>query len=177
MKELFARLREELGFLGIAALCILATASLFFFAAVKPLEERLLRLDRELQDTAKRSAPGYVKTGSAQGRGGKLSAFYRFFETAEGRVVWLAKIQGIATAAGLELRTGEYRLAESEERLERYQIMLPVAGTYAQIRAFLENALAEIPMLSLDRVTLRRKTVGEPRAEAEVSLTLHLLRR
>lgn len=177
MNQVLARLQEELGALGIAALGLLAASALFFFVAVRPLEERILLLDRELQAAAKRGAPGYLKTASPQGRSSKLTAFYGFFESEEGKGVWLARIHGIATASGLELRSAEYRLADSPGRIERYQIMLPVVGSYAQIWTFLETALAEIPMLSLDQVSLRRKSVGEARAEAEVSLTLHLLKR
>lgn len=177
MSGTFARLREELGALGIAALAVLAIALVFFFVAVKPLEERLVRIDRELRDAAGRSAPGYVKTANARDPASKLAAFYALFKSEEGKGVWLAKIHGIATATGLELRSAEYRLTDSVGRIERYEITLPVVGTYAQIWTFLESALAEIPMLSLDRVSLRRKSVGEPRAEAEVSLTLHLLKR
>lgn len=177
MSGIFARLREELGVLGIAALAILAIALVFFLVAVKPLEEKLARIDRELRDAGGRSVPGYVRTANARDPAWKLAAFYDLFRSDEGKGVWLAKIHGIATSSGLELRSAEYRLADSAGRIERYEITLPVAGTYAQIWTFLESALAEIPMLSLDRVSLRRKSVGEPRAEAEVSLTLHLLKR
>ena len=38
----------------------------------------------------------------------------------------------------------------------RYEIVLPVAGSYAQIRDFLKRALAEIPVLSVDQLTLKR---------------------
>lgn len=177
MSGIFARLREELGALGLAALAVLAIALVFFLVAVKPLEESLVRIDRELRDAARRGAPGYVKTANARDPASKLVDFYALFKSEEGKAVWLARINGIATASGLELRSAEYRLADSAGRIERYEITLPVVGTYAQVWTFLESALVEIPTLSLDRVSLRRKSVGEPRAEAEVSLTLHLLKR
>jgi hypothetical protein len=177
LKTALARLREELGALGIAALVLLAISTLFFFTTVKPLEDRLARLDRELQQATRRGVSGILKTAMPQSRPSQLAAFYRFFESDDGKGVWLAKLHGIAAASGIELRSGEYRLAESPGRIERLQIVVPVTGTYAQIWTFLEAALAEMPMLSLDQVALRRKGVGEPRAEADVSLTLHLLKR
>jgi len=52
---------------------------------------------------------------------------------------------------------------------------LPVSGSYTQIRSFLEGALAEIPVLSLDQASFRRKGTNETRIEAEIVLTFHLL--
>ena len=61
--------------------------------------------------------------------------------------------------------------------IERYEVALPLRGNYARIRAFLENALIEIPVLSLDHVSFRRKSPGDGAVEAEVRLTLHLHKR
>lgn len=177
MSALLARIRNELGALAIVSLALLATSAAFFIFAVKPLEERAMRLDRQLASTARRSAPEGITRVGAGTPEARITAFYRFFEREENTVEWLAKIYGIAGGAGLELRTAEYRLAETRQRIERYQITLPVAGSYAQIRSFLEGALAEIPVLSLDQVSFRRKSAAEPRVEAEVVLTLHLLRK
>ena len=171
------RLRDELGVLGFAALGLLGVSTLFHFATVRPLEEKLARLDRALEWAARDPVARYEKTASKQDRPAKLGAYYAFLESDEGKAVWLAKIHSIAAASGIELRTGEYRLADSPGRVERYQVTLPLSGTYTQIWMFLESVLAEIPMLSLDQVSLRRKTVDESRTEAEVCLTLHLLKR
>lgn len=177
MSELLARLRDELGVMTIASLALLAASAAFLAFAVKPLEERALRLDRQLEGVARRAAPEGITRVGASTPAARIASFYRFFEREENTVEWLAKLYGIAGGAGLELRTAEYRLADTRQRIERYQITLPVAGSYAQIRAFLEGALAEIPVLSLDQVSFRRKSAAEPRVEAEVVLTLHLLRK
>ena len=39
----------------------------------------------------------------------------------------------------------------------RYEIVLPVTGSYGQIRDFLKRARAEIPVMSIDQVTLRKE--------------------
>jgi Tfp pilus assembly protein PilO len=106
-----------------------------------------------------------------------VAAFYKFFERPERMEDWLAKLYGVALASGLEFKTGDYRLSESRQRIDRYQISLPVTGTYTQIRSFLENVLTEIPVLSLDQASFRRKATNEGRIDAEIVLTLHLLRK
>lgn len=106
-----------------------------------------------------------------------LPAFHRFFDRPEKIDDWLAKLYGIATAKGLQLRQADYRLADSRYGIERYQITLPVGGSYAEIRGFLDAALAELPVLSLDQASFRRKSAAEPRVETELVLTLHARRR
>jgi hypothetical protein len=54
--------------------------------------------------------------------------------------------------------------------------VLPLTGSYPQIRAFLATALAEIPVLSLDQVTIKKERAQGGALEAEAKLTLHLSR-
>ena len=56
---------------------------------------------------------------------------------------------------------------------EKPSIVLPVSGSYAQIRDFLARALAEVPALSLDQMTLRRESRNQAEVHAELRLTLH----
>ncbi len=177
MKRALLQLNKELGVLGVASLLLIATAVVFALAVLRPLDSRRARLDLELDGAARRLPSQGLTRVSANAPAARLDAFYRFFERTERTDEWLAKVYGVATASGLELRSGDYQLAESRQRIERYQITLPVTGSYAQIRSFLERALAEIPVLSLDQVSFRRKGANDARIDAEVVLTLHLLKK
>lgn len=53
---------------------------------------------------------------------------------------------------------------------------MPLRGNYAQIRTFLNNALVEIPVLSLDEVRFKRERASDAQVEAEVHLTFHLVK-
>ncbi|MEK6537157.1 MAG: pilus assembly protein PilO, partial [Actinomycetota bacterium] len=87
----------------------------------------------------------------------------------------LARLYEISHNAGVELRVGDYGWRKPERpRLGQYQITLPVAGNYAQIRSFAETALLEIPTLSLDQINFRRKRVSDAQVEAEIRMTLYL---
>lgn len=176
MKETLAQLRAQLGGFGLGALVLLAATAAFSFEFVQPLEERRAGLERELAESARRGMAQDLIRVSAGTPAAQMEEFYRFFERRERTDEWLAKLYGMATAAGLELRTGTYRLDESRQRFERYQVSLPVAGSYAQVRTFLEGALAGVPVMSLDQVSFRRQGVNDTRIEAEIVLTLHLLR-
>jgi hypothetical protein len=63
----------------------------------------------------------------------------------------------------------------SGPRMARYEIKLPVSGNYAQIRSFLQNALAEIPVLSLDEVKFKRERASDASVQADLRLTLYLV--
>jgi hypothetical protein len=167
---------ERLGWPGKAALLLLVSTAVFHQAALKPLDAQRQSLERSAERAAQRlrsSDSNLVRTASPSS---KLEAFYRFFQREESTTDWLAKLYAIAEKSGVSLRLAEYRLAPGPGRLDRYEIALPLAGDYAQIRAFLENALIEIPVLSLDQVNFRRKRTNDLTVETEVRLTLHVPR-
>jgi hypothetical protein len=170
------RIREELGAIGMMALGLLAGAMVFLTVVVKPLETRNAQLEQRLA----RNSQKYPSPGSAAARtpvpAAKIAAFYKFFETDEATTGWLVRLHAIGSAAGVELQSAEYRMQKTGTIIERYEISLPVTGSYAQIRLFLEKALTEIPVLSLDQVNFRRARANEDAVRADVRFTLHLLR-
>lgn len=166
-------LRDDLDPVALAALALLAAGAVALLAVVKPLEARARALEQRLE---LRAVPGAGMTRVSAAPASRLDAFYRYFERANGREEWLATLHTMAGSAGLELRSGEYRLADSRQRIERYRVTLPVTGSYAQLRVFLREALAAIPVLSLDQVSFRRRAAGDARIEAEIVFTLHQLR-
>lgn len=170
MKEQLLRIRSDLGRGGIAALALLLAAFAFHLAVVRPLQAK----DAELALTLSRSAPA-----PAARSGEKLAKLYEALGREETATDWLAKLYAISKATGVEMPSANYRLegaGASAGRIERYEIVLPVEGSYAQLRDFLGRALAEIPVLSLDQVSLKRERASEREVHAELRLTLHLVK-
>ena len=62
----------------------------------------------------------------------------------------------------------------SKGKLWRYEIVLPVHGTYPQVRVFLAQVLTKIPHLALQSVSFERQKVGDAMIEANIRLTLYL---
>ncbi len=175
MKHALQGLKNDLGLLGLGSLGLLALSAVFSLLVVKPLEARLGALEHERHSAQQSEGSDGLKLVGASLQAARVADFYRYFDRQQRVDDWLAKLHGIATASGLELRAGNYRLAETQRRIDRYEISLPVSGSYTQIRSFLEGALAEIPVLSLDQASFRRNGTNEARIEAEIVLTLHLL--
>ena len=82
---------------------------------------------------------------------------------------------GLAEKSGLRLSQGEYKGGyERNGRLHTYQVTLPVKGSYPAIWQFSLLALRAIPFASLDEISFKRETIGEPTVVARLRLTLYL---
>jgi hypothetical protein len=157
------KLKLSLSFSEKAALALLGIALAFSFLVVKPLEERSRLLLSRIHPAA---------SGSADA---KVAAVYRYLKKEESPTDWLAKLYGIGRATGIDLQSATYSTEQAGGRIARYQIVLPVTGSYSQLRDFLKRASAEIPVLSLDQVTLKRDSREDGAVRAELRLTLHMV--
>ena len=162
-------LRAGLGATGAAALALIVLAALFAALVLKPMQARRDALAAELARHA-------GQPGAAAPAADKLETFYRYLGRGEAPTDWLAKLYGIGQATGIDLQSATYRSQAAGARMERYEIVLPVTGSYLQIRDFLKRALAEIPVLSLDQMTLKREARNDGAVQAELRFTLHLVK-
>lgn len=167
--------RLGIGAPGILGLVLLLAGLAFLLFVLRPLEQRQSALLDQLQRAAKRGAPSDARLLAVSAPQGKLASFYGFFRRDDTVTDYLARLHAVGLKAGVEPRTAEYRLAESRAlRLDEYSIAMPVTGSYAQVRAFVENAVSEIPVLTLDHISLRRKRATDHVVEADVRFTLFI---
>jgi len=162
------QLVERIGIAGIAAIGLLAAALAFSNFVVRPLEGR----NSLLVETSAR----HGRKADAGVPGEKVAAVYAYLQKEEGTTDWLAKLHGIGTATGLQLRSASYKTLPAEGRIVRYEIVLPVSGSYGQIRDFLRRTRAEIPVMSVDQLTLKRDERKGGSIQAEMRLTLHMVK-
>ena len=78
-------------------------------------------------------------------------------------------------ATGVQLRSATYKTQPADGRIVRFEIVVPVSGSYGQIRDFLKRSTAEIPVMSVDQVTLKRQEKSST-LQAELRLTLHMVK-
>lgn len=167
------RLVDELGTTGMLSLALFAAAALFLVTVLNPLEERARALEERLARVGHAPVQDDARPFSGAA---KLAAFYRFFDTGQQPADWLKRLDDIAAKAGIELRSADYQMQRPAGRLERYEIALPVSATYPQLRAFLRTALAEIPVMSLDQVVIKRPRASDGQIQADIHITLHLVK-
>ena len=171
MKAQLERLLDSLGAIGLSAILLFAAAGAFHLLVVKPLEARN-ELARENAARQARKAEPVQPGGAAE----KVAAVYDFLQKDEDTTDWLAKLHGIGLATGVQLKSAAYRAENTQGRIRRYEMLLPVSGSYIHIRDFLQRAQAEIPVMSVDQLTLKRESRNDGAVQAELRLTLHLVK-
>jgi hypothetical protein len=161
------RLLDRIGFAGAAAIGLLALSLAFSNFVVRPLEGRNSLLVERFSKSGRKA--------EAAVPGEKVAAVYQYLTKEETTTDWLAKLHGIGTATGVQLRSANYKSLPAEGRIVRFEIVLPVSGSYGQIRDFLKRSTAEIPVMSVDQLTLKRQDKGGL-LSAEMRLTLHMVK-
>ena len=71
------------------------------------------------------------------------------------------------------LASATYKTQSTDGRIVRTEIVLPVTGSYPHIRDFLKRSLAEIPVLSVDSLNLKKT---DQTIQADLKLTLHMVK-
>lgn len=173
----------RLGWPGLGGLALLGAAAVLWLGAQRPDERRAQQLRGDVADLRARlrSAGEGAQGGSGvpkapATRAGQLATFYGFFPAVASLPDWLALLNTAAARNGLVLESGDYALVapRGEQRLARYEMTLPVKGTWPQLRGFVAEVMERIPAAALEDVVLRRDTVGAAQVEAKLKFVLWL---
>jgi hypothetical protein len=160
----------RLGTLGVLGLGVLLFCLPFYFSALRPAE-RALAAQRDA--AARLHDRGPFRGVAVDDRADDLLRFYAQLPPLEQLPEALGQLYALARAAKLELLQGEYRLERRAAGPVAYRITLPTHGSYAQVRAFVDAVLREMPVASIDSLRFERKKAGEAQLDAQIRLTLH----
>jgi len=173
--ELLRREIGRLGAAGVVGIGLLVFAVSFYLSAHRTARTELAALRAEAQQLDERLRTGGSLSRRTMGPAEQLATFYAFFPEEASTPQWLGRIFTAAAAKGITLESGEYKLERNPgDRLARYQILLPMKGSYAQIRGFVAEVLATVPAAVLREVNLRRENAQSTRLDARVRFTLYL---
>jgi Tfp pilus assembly protein PilO len=157
---------------GLVGLFLVGVAIAVHAWFIPPARDRIESLQREARQLSARTNKDGASHVPPTQRG-QLSNFYAFFPSPEGLPALLNDVQLAAEHNGLSLEKGEYRLLRDPQfALSRYQITLPVAGSYAQVRGFVNEVLDRVPSAALEDLAMKRESVGNPQLEARVRFVL-----
>jgi Tfp pilus assembly protein PilO len=85
----------------------------------------------------------------------------------------LGRIFAIASEAGLSLEKGGYDFSDSRSNaISFYRLSLPVRGSYPQVRRFIENTLASMPVIALERLRFDRSEVSDEIIAADLEFAV-----
>jgi hypothetical protein len=162
------------GLACLGSLLLLATA--FYLFVIAPAAARRDSLEhqavalREQLERFERNTPA-----AEQGPAAQLEVFYTHFPESSAAPEALRKVYAAAARHELNLARGEYRMTrERESRLARYQLTLPVKGSYSGMRGFVAEVLKELPFAALDDINIEREMIAKADVEARIRFTLYL---
>ena len=170
---------QRLKWRGIAGIALAVVAVVLAVGVLRPTQRETVELRDDVAALRAKlrsaSAPGAQDAVVRPAGRTQLENFYAFFPALGTLPDWLGEVHLAAARHGLVLETGEYRLQHPPgARLARYELELPLKGTYPQLRAFLADVLKKIPAAAVDDVVIRRETVASPQLDAKVRLFVYL---
>jgi hypothetical protein len=161
MRRVMRRL-GPIGFLGIA----LSTAALVtLLVGVIPLRDEIESLRTELAMRPAKPATVVPVLPPDQLLAKELATFQARFPTVDELSHELDTLFILTKDKGLETNKGEYALVEKDGgTLRRFEVTLPVTGTYSQIHGLILDVLERLPSAALADITLERGKVAEGQA-------------
>ena len=174
-------LREQVqraGWPGLVAALLLVLALGYALLGLLPAWQALENLQRNSQQASDYLAQ--IESGTAQlprVPTRELDDFHRTLPAQLDATSAIDRIYELAAQEHITLDRGEYSLGiDPKTRLARYQILLPVRGSYMQLRGFLHALLNELPAVVLEDLDFQRKDIADSELSGRIRMTLYLSR-
>jgi hypothetical protein len=165
---------QRIGLPGLAGAALAFASLAFALTVLWPAAQESAANRLRVEAKGRFAAPvdaGRAPPSSAE----QLAAFYGALPAQQEATKWIERIYAAARKEGVVLRKGEYTLAaDPNANIARYQILLPVHSDYRKIRRFIQVALATVPGLGLDDVSMERQHIADGELEARIRMTLYV---
>jgi hypothetical protein len=169
---------QSLGVPGLAGLGLLVVALIWGLAGLLPDWQSLQHLSQQTREASEYLAKveeGSVAAPVVPQR--QLDDFRSKLPSQPQATVAIDKIYALATVERITLARGEYSLGiDPKTHLARYQILLPVRGSYPQLRRFLHALLGQLPAVVIEDVEFQRKKIADTDLTGRIRMTLYLSR-
>ncbi len=176
------RLSTKLGLIGGLGLALLLGCCMFYLSTLLPLKQKVNEVKHTIASGAlTQVSSANVKQPLVNNLSDDITAFKQLLPQAASLHKWLALIDQTATKQNLALNRGDYKFSKAKQSqisdgfyLSKYEIVLPVAGQYAQIRQFIAQVLQLQPALALSDIKMTRDNSLSPNVEARLVFVLYL---
>lgn len=147
-------------------------AGVFWFSGLREAQARLAQ--NQVEVAALRAGRTIDRDAERLGVQARLAEFREFFPPATAVPETLARIHDAAQARGVLLERAEYKeTRDKASPLLRYQVSLPLRGSYPQIRGWIADVMNGNPSAVLEDFTLKRDEVGSEMLEARARLSIY----
>jgi len=168
----------RLGVTGKVGLGLLVIAIILFVGVVLP-QDRTLKALKQRAEAIKSQSTLQMrgKYGADRKIGGEqtLKIFYDFFPRIDSSPFWIGELVRVAKMHEVQINSSEFHMTLGKgSKLARYEMVLPVRGSYPQIRAFIADALQSVPAMAIVGINIKRKSVKSTQLEADLKVNLYL---
>ncbi|MCP5093130.1 MAG: type 4a pilus biogenesis protein PilO [Gammaproteobacteria bacterium] len=165
---------KRLGKTGIIGVSLLFFSAIAFVSGNLPLRQQLAAQAVEL-DSARTLAVDRRSGALADTPQQQAARFIESLPTEHDVPDIMTGIVTIAATAGIELERGSYELTPADSgAISRYQMSLPVTGSYPEVRKFVENVLATVPAITLENMRIERDVVSNRIIAADLKFSILL---
>lgn len=169
------RLRHYLGWSGLAGLVAAVAGLAIYLFAVLPAERQLQLRQYELVQLSTHPKLDSLAKPARKDDGTALEEFYRQFPAVTSLPDLLDTLHALAEAREITLDHGEFKFGnEQGGKLLRYEITLPVKGSYPHLRSFIDEAAHKLPTMGLSEISLKREAVGDALVQAKLDFVLYM---
>ncbi|WP_300751190.1 type 4a pilus biogenesis protein PilO [Janthinobacterium sp.] len=166
-----ARAWRKLGWPGAIGIACMALAA-FAMQQAGELAARQQQLTAQLAAAAKQAALPQAAI-RLDADADSLAAFHAYLPAHDTIPEQLQQLLEVAQKSGVTLAKADYKPQEDgNTAFFRYQISLPVKAEYAQLQAFIVDALQALPTLTLDSVLFKREQIEAGEIDARIQFIL-----
>lgn len=167
----------RIGPAGVAGLALLVAVAAFH-GFVLPQQRAALAMQEADSEQLRRQYQRAVQDARA-GRPDTREALVRLYAQLKGIDEMGTLLQGLQRAAaenGLRASSAEYKLIRDKDSgmLAEYQVVLPLKGSYRELRGFVRQVLAQVPGAALIEFNVRRDSIVNPELDARLRFALYL---
>jgi hypothetical protein len=155
----------------LQAALLFALCAPWYLAAIRPERIELARA------AAVKRQPAPPRPAAQDGAATELARFYARFPSQDAFPDALDQLLKTAAQHALLVQQGDYTVTRSSAgRLVRFEVLLPVHGSYPQVRTFLRALARDVPGMALENAQFERRSVADPVLDVKLRLVLFLVR-
>ncbi len=160
-----------LGMPGLAGLLLGALAMAGVAGGVLPLQHEVAHIRHQLAQQPRQAAPSRPVATAEQTIAADLEIFRARFPGIVDLSDQLDTLFELAAAHGLVVDKAQYVLVEKAGgALRRFEVTLPVSGSYPQLRAMVLDVLQKLPATAVAEIVMEREKIADGRARANLRL-------
>jgi Tfp pilus assembly protein PilO len=177
---LLRTLAKKIGLWGLLSLVVLSLGSVMYFSKIAKLEQEIGLLNQTIIETEQQATKVVTTQAPLQQKNSKqsLNAFYQTFPTSLNIPDTFSQLNALATKHQLALNSGDYKLNKiaandnNNQKLTQYEMVIPIVGSYPNIRWFIADMLSNIPSIALTDLQLKRENVQTPKVDARLQMII-----